>query len=1724
MAAACLLSAAVAVAGLFVTGASLVPGGSSPAVVAVAPSSAALIIGLAAATLVWLRFRSRRGVARGCRALMVACVLVAAFLAVRNSQFAPSHWYNTTPWFEARAHLGKRVSLLAPLTGLYISLAGLVLVGLTLGPRLRSRLDLAGRTVAALLCLTGFASVVGQAAGVPWLMADVRFSVAAGSALALTFLSFAAALGFGLRAWLHHALLDLPMAGTPAELARDQPLRAAADVGIAVIAVTLAATGYFYLSTQSRERHERMAADLSSIAELRAAQYAAWERERLSDLSAFARTPHLADALAHPEDPARIANFRPYFATIVANHAFHRLSLYDATFNPRLVIPEAHLPPLPASLRQLVAASHEPLPNRDLRSRPDALELDLIAPVWMNEEQFCGAIRLSLDLQSSILPQLTHWPTASGTGEILLLSGRAARPDYLGGRRFDPVPEADGQITDEVAGRILASRAPGLIEGLDYRREPVLAVARPVPGTDWLLVAKIDRREALAPLITEQREFFLGFGLVAVASGFALVYLWRNRQGALKQREAQAELARRDAVERLGLVLQQANDVVLLVEGDGRIVEANDRAAAVYGYTPGELRQLTIHDLRSPGHEPVAPEPAAARDAAGHTYETVSRRKDGSLFAVEASARSVTINNRPHVLLVVRDISQRKQHEAEIERLNGMYLALTRIGQAIIHARSEAELFEQVCRALVEHGRFKVAWFGREDPSTRQMIPQASAGDDHGYLDGIRLSTDPSQPEGRGPSGIAYREGRIVTVNDFFAQPETQPWRARAARSGIQASICLPVRRGTERAGVLTVYAGERNFFGPREVNLLTEAVNDVSFALEVLASDRQRRQVEAELRKLSAIVEQSPVSIVVTNPVGEIEYVNPRLTEVTGYLPEEVRGRNPRIFKSGRNPPELYTQLWQTITAGHVWRGELVNQRKDGSLHSEFVVIAPISGAAGGIGHFVALKEDITERKRIEASLRESEERFRLIAESTADLIWLGDLESGRYLYVSQSARVQRGFDPAEMVGRPMADFQAPETQAALTGSVQRRLAALAAGDESARHAVFEATFLRKDGTKLRAEVSSTIMTDASGRLTRLLGITRDISTRIRAESDLRKMSRTLEQAPLSIVITDLAGRIEFVNPAFTRVSGYTFDEVRGRNPRILKAGITPAAVYREMWQALTAGQVWRGELHNRKKSGEVYVELAVIAPVLDPSGRATHYVALKEDVTEANRVHHALRHSEERFRAIFDHVSMGMFETTPDGRVARANRHLADMLGTTTESLVGAHWSSFLATPGPQAQAEPPPTQPSELSLMRRDGQAFWGLITGQRELGSEERTLGYICLLQDISAQVEAREKLLRFNAELEAKVAVRTAELASRNSQYQALLQSIPDIVMRLRPDGTVLHYQRAKEVGAHIIAALGSSSLTDPPGRLIEISRPLGRQALESGHTVTAEHEVAPDSHGVTLELRAAPSGGDEFVVFVRDVTERRRLEAETAAMLERERQVSDMKSRFVAVTSHEFRTPMAAAIGSAELLAHHLERLSPDKRQELFDRITSSLRRMTEMLDDLLTLNRMEAHRLEPKPVALMLEPLVRSLVDEVRVGDHETHPFEVRCRGLNDPVTSDPNLLRPILSNLLSNAVRYSPPGTLVTVTLLADERRFQLSVQDRGIGIPPADRDRVFEPFERASNVGSIKGTGLGLSIVKRMTELLGGTVAIDAPEETGIRFTLTFPRHGAGPHPHE
>jgi signal transduction histidine kinase len=245
-----------------------------------------------------------------------------------------------------------------------------------------------------------------------------------------------------------------------------------------------------------------------------------------------------------------------------------------------------------------------------------------------------------------------------------------------------------------------------------------------------------------------------------------------------------------------------------------------------------------------------------------------------------------------------------------------------------------------------------------------------------------------------------------------------------------------------------------------------------------------------------------------------------------------------------------------------------------------------------------------------------------------------------------------------------------------------------------------------------------------------------------------------------------------------------------------------------------------------------------------------------------------------------------------------------------------------------------------------------------------------------------------------------------------------------------------------------------------------------------------------------------------------DIDDRKRAEVELLAAVQREKELSEMKSKFVSTASHEFRTPLATMLSSAELLEHYSESLSPAEKANLLQTIQSGAKRMSEMIDDVLALGRAESGVLKLNLGPTNLHELCARVVSEFRIAQGKQHVITLDDRFDRLEAMMDERLLRHILNNLLSNAVKYSPPGSEVTLSLARREEQAVIEIQDRGIGIPLEDQPRMFESFHRASNVENRPGTGLGLAIVKKSVELHGGEISLSSAVGSGTRFTVMLP----------
>jgi PAS domain S-box-containing protein len=242
--------------------------------------------------------------------------------------------------------------------------------------------------------------------------------------------------------------------------------------------------------------------------------------------------------------------------------------------------------------------------------------------------------------------------------------------------------------------------------------------------------------------------------------------------------------------------------------------------------------------------------------------------------------------------------------------------------------------------------------------------------------------------------------------------------------------------------------------------------------------------------------------------------------------------------------------------------------------------------------------------------------------------------------------------------------------------------------------------------------------------------------------------------------------------------------------------------------------------------------------------------------------------------------------------------------------------------------------------------------------------------------------------------------------------------------------------------------------------------------------------------------------------FLTDVTQRRQIEEDMRSALARERELSELKSRFVAVASHEFRTPLAAILSSVELLDDYGARLPDEERREIVGLVKNAVTRMNNMVDQVLITSRIESGKFVFEPEARSIPELLVQVAAEMDQAHAQASRIAVSCE-VERPRLVDSKLVSHILVNLLGNALKYSPPDSAVTCKASADGDRLRFTVVDRGIGIPAADLPRLFESFHRGTNVGNIQGTGIGLHIVKECVQLHRGTIEVDSVVGQGAAF---------------
>ena len=438
----------------------------------------------------------------------------------------------------------------------------------------------------------------------------------------------------------------------------------------------------------------------------------------------------------------------------------------------------------------------------------------------------------------------------------------------------------------------------------------------------------------------------------------------------------QTEQQLRASEERYRLLAENSEDFVLMNDGAGRRLYVSPSYHRATGWT---LADLEATDWRTRLH----PDDLSAIDqtrAANLRGETTTlehriRCKDGSWLWVINRCRPVVGPDGQVQKLVMwsNDITQRKAHEREIERLSRLYATLSQINQAIARVRSRAELFQEVCRIGVEYGGFKLVWIGWPEPATHQINPLARAGDSEGFLDKVQVYAD-DRPAGHGSVGTCLRENRSCIINDFAGDPRLAPWHAVAAAHGLAAVASFPIRFHEVVWGTFTVYAGETGVFQDKEVALLSEMALDISFALDNLDREAQRQQAERAVREnellLRNVIDLVPHHIFAKDRTGRFLFINHAAAAACGHHPAEMVGRLERELRPDAAHVENFLRDDQeVIDSGQPkFIPEEPVTYPDGQTHLLQTAKMPFTMPGTQERAVLGVAVDITARKQLEA------------------------------------------------------------------------------------------------------------------------------------------------------------------------------------------------------------------------------------------------------------------------------------------------------------------------------------------------------------------------------------------------------------------------------------------------------------------------------------------------------------------------------------------------------------------------------------------------------------------------------------------------------------------------------------------------------------------------------------------------------------------------------------
>jgi two-component system, sensor histidine kinase and response regulator len=1179
----------------------------------------------------------------------------------------------------------------------------------------------------------------------------------------------------------------------------------------------------------------------------------------------------------------------------------------------------------------------------------------------------------------------------------------------------------------------------------------------------------------------------------------------------------------------LTTTLHNIDDAVITVDSRNVISFLNSAAESLTGWTREEAvghawkEVCVLHD----GSNGTIEDPMleASSDHQSVFDRLTLTRRDGNMIPVEQTTTPIRAHDQSHqgAVIVLRSIAERVRHKLFADLTNN-------IAKVALEARTLQDLFRAVHASIANVIPTNDFFIALTDASAQALTYPY-------YVSNI----DAPPPSSIGRKTIVdyvIRRGLPLYATREKLESLEREGAISLTGNPVREWLGIPLVAGGKVSGavVLRNYEEEARF-SDDDAHLLTFVSSQIAMAIERRRAEEEQEGVS---RQLSTVLETVENGITLSDALGHFLVFNTKMQEITGYTKEEANAASD--FSRLLYPDPVTHQaaldgLKELLERKRTREIESTIRRKDGKKAVLLISSSILEFKNQRL--FLSAYHDITGRKQAEEDLQESQRAMATLMGNLPGMVYRC-LNSPEWpmIFVSEGSLELTGYKPEELAPGGTAKYGRiiyPDDREKVWRDVQSAVA------EKRRFQLTYRIVTAQGKLKWVFEQGQGVFSE-KGILISVEGLIIDVTGQKLAEDKLIQLSRAVEQSPSAVVITDLTGSIEYVNPKFSEITGYSLSEAIGQNPRILKSGRMTPEMYRVLWDTITAGGEWKGELYNRKKNGDYFWEFAKISPIRNAAGEIQHFVAVKEDITERKAAEEALRNSEEKFRQVWNRSFDGMRVVDEHGIVVMVNDAYCGMVRRTRDKLEGQPFAAIYQ-PGIReqiqismqeqiAQGTVSQNEESELSLW--NGERIWFASTNSfLQIEGERR------LLLTVSRDITDRKR---------AEAVVRESE-----KRFRELFDESPVGYHEVNRDGTIIRVNRtelemlgyaASEIVGKKVWEMSidrSSAQTRTQAKLSGIMpasrgfETILRRKDGLPQPVVIFDKVIVNREGVIEGLRTAIQDNteqklaeEELRRFADDLLEAKADAEEQARTLEEQAdelrtareqalQASRFKSEFLANMSHEIRTPMNGVIGMTGLLLD--TQLTPEQRQYT-EIIRTSGDALLSIINDILDFSKIEAGRLELELADFDLRNLVEETVDLHACTAQEKGLELISFVDQNVPPTlnGDPGRLRQVLVNLIGNAVKFTEQGEVVLRVTLdqlrGKEATIRCSVKDTGIGIPQDARQKLFHSFTQVDGSATRRfgGTGLGLAISKQLAELMGGTIGVESEPGEGSNFWFT------------